>query len=451
MARKLQPLPAAGSVPWREYARLRLESRRDQLKKLIKKEERAVEKEIEKDKRNRAFYPQGRLRYWAWVAPYTCIQIVSMAWFFANMIGTNAVIANIPYVPINVDFLLFLLLLAHFVASATFISVDEMVGINLFGRPVLEAPPGFWIVPWGLMTIIWAERNYRDHRFPGPADAIWRTSTDEQMNRPGGDVPDPGYVRPFIVLSGEPVLSNSDRELRKKDEYNPLDEQLPFEVSYSVRFRPSERFGGIFRIARNLSAKGGSITPRIVDLIHEQADRDMQDTLSLLTIATLQDNRQLANEVFMLTLRLHVLRLGIDIDDSGNGIVDVNPSHETNKAQAGIARAALNKRSTITSAEAEERKKTLYGQGDANAVRLGLEALGDGYSHIAKKAKVKGKDALASETLKHALPGKTFVAGLGGIDQVLGLAGAASRFFSKDDEAAAPPAPEPQQEGDTQQ
>lgn len=416
-------------LEWRVSARKELEDTIQDLGEQFEAEEKKIKDEEEKDT---SLYPQTPGHYRAIVCLYILVQVVLGYYALFSLTATVISVG----IPVNIGVVVLLLQIFHLANSIRSIEVNDLAGFSFFGRPLHVPKSGPYIVPLWILKLIKADRNYKDVRFPGPADKIFRVSEDVQKGREeGGDMPPEGkdLVRPIFVTTGEPRLTKGDKEkLKESGDWNPLDRQLSVEISYFVRYRPSKDYGGIFRIARNLSAKTEDIDKQIKDLVQEQSWRDMQSVLTRHTPATIIENRDLVNEVFRLKLRLAVMRLGIDIDEKGSGLDDLNPSRETNKAQATVAREQFNKLATITKAEAEGESFALVGAGKGRAEQSRLEGLAKGYKKIKDDLEIDGEDVIASETAKASLDkAKAFVVGTSGIKELFGLVAAGKEALSE--------------------
>jgi regulator of protease activity HflC (stomatin/prohibitin superfamily) len=321
-----------------------------------------------------------------------------------------------------------------------------LAGIEFYGRPLYAPKSGLYVVPLFLLSLSMVSRNYKDVRFPGPADKIFRVSEAVQQSRPdGGDMPPPGsdLVRPIFVTTGEPRLTPEERAKRSEDpNANPLDEQLNIEIAYFVRYRPHEAHGGIFRITRNIG-HSGNLDEEIKNLITEQSERDMKAILTQLTTATIVANWDLVNEVFALKLQASILRLGIQVDPRGGGLDDVNPSRETNTKQADVARARFDRQTTIAKADAEEQKRIREGRGTATARQLALEAEAAGLKKLKEEAGVDGVTATAAEVAKAAFANADSVmAGASsGLTDILGAVRTGTEMLNRGRPATPPNAP----------
>lgn len=385
---------------WHENAKASLSKMKSELGEAIEEEKKKIGEE-EAAKENQHFEPPLPNRYWSTIVAYIALQV------FLSIISIRfmSTVVNVG-LPVNVGWMTLLLQSMHFFSSLRSISVDDLAGFTLFGRPWYIPNPGLYIAPAGVMRTIRASRNYKDKRFPGPSDKVFRVSNEQQRTREGGDIPpkEGGFVRPIFVMTGKPQLTERDKRDAKDNERDPLDQQLSVEISYFVRYRPRQRSGGIFRVARSLSAQTEDIDSRILDLVQEQSERDMKTILSKLTPATIIANWDLVNEVFILKLRLAVMRLGIQIDKhGGGGLVDINVSHDTNDAQARVARALFEKQTKVIAAEAEKIRLEREGSGTASAVLAKLTAEADGRKKMKEALEVSGNDILASETTRNIL------------------------------------------------
>lgn len=370
--------------------------------------------------------------YWATVALYITLQVVlgSYAWL---SLSTEVIPVGIP---INVGVTILILQALHLGGSLKSIGVNDLAGFSLFGRPWFIPKSGLYVVPLWLLKLIRADRNYKDARFPGPANKIFRVSRTQQEAREGGDMPpqEKDMVRPIFVMTGEPRLTKPDlKALKESGEENPLDRQLSVEIAYFVRYRPDQEYGGIFRIARNLASQTGNIDERIKDLVQEQSERDMKAVLSRHTPATIIENWELINKVFVMKLRLVAMRLGIDVDKSGGGLDDLNVSHPTAEAQAEVTREQFRRLATITKAEAEKVKRQKEREGDAAGELAWLNAQAKGRKAMKDALGVEGDAVLASEAVRGILKETDVIlaGGEGGMGDVMRLVkGAQSAFNS---------------------
>lgn len=430
---------AVTESPWRKHARETLEKMRDELRSKVGWDEVVTNPDgtqttthhrgslveaIDAESRSEPAYYENPALYWRIVLSYA---LVHLAIGIPTLIFLTSVVTEVGGITINVGLTVLLLQLAHVLGSIRSIGVDDLAGIDFFGRPVKHVGPGLKFVPWLLLTLTVVRRPYLDVRFPGRPDTIYRTSTELQEKLLGGDIPKEGTVRPILVTTGEPKKITAE-EREELGRTNPLDQQLNIEISYFVRYRPNQEAGGIFRIARNL-ARGGKIDERVRDLVREQSERDIKAILATQTTASLIENLALVNEVFTLRIQEAILRLGIQVDSRGAGLADVNPSHKTNEAQAEAARERFRRAQKILQAEAA-----------AITEQLRLEALAKGYKAIAKATDTDGNAILASETAKAALSEKadTIVLGSEGMAQLLGLVRAGQSMLGRTGQAGTP-------------
>jgi regulator of protease activity HflC (stomatin/prohibitin superfamily) len=376
--------------------------------------------------------PPHPVWYWSTVASYNIAQLTLA--FFA-LFSLTKIVMPIG-IPVNLGIVIFLLQTIHFAMSWHKVDVSHMAGFKLFGRPWYSATNGLYQVPWGIISVVWADRNYKDKRFPGPADKIYRVSSELQTTTPGGDMPPQGrdLFRPIFVLTGEPRFTDKDIGRLKEDSslLNPLDKQLTVEISYFVRYRPDQDYGGIFRIARNLSSETGNIDERIEDLIREQSERDMNAILKRHTTATINENWDLVNEVFIRKLRLSAVRLGIDIPDEGAGLANLNPSHITNEDQANVVRALFKKDAIVTLGEAEGLRLRKVREGEAAGELAWLNAQAAGRKAIKDSLIVDGDAVLASEAVREVLKETDVIlaGGEGGMSDLMRLVKGAQSAFN---------------------
>ena len=445
-----------GNEPWRDYARKSLETELTELRmKLIDDNPQPPQlvpagspppppkkgsliKEVEAETERDGTYKLHQPLYKKVVVVYLLLQL-ALGLLVWSAIGFSKEVDLAKGLPINPGLGVLLLQLIHLCASLKIVKVDDLAGIDLFGKPLHQPKAGLYVVPLFILTLTVTLRNYQDVRFPGPPDKIYRVSEGNQQTEPGGDMPPVGsnLFRPIFVTTGEPNLTPEERAEREKGKTNPLDEQQTIEISYFIRYRPNHENGGIFRLIRNIGGIRGKSAEetreRIVDLLREQSERDIKSIITQQTYATVVENWQLINEVFALKLQESILRLGIQIDPRGAGLDDGNPSRTTNVAQAEVAREQFRRNQAVVKADGQRQITILEGQGKAEAERLRLVALAEGYKKIREDAGVDGEAVLASETAKLALSEKadTLVLGTGGVEQLFGLVKAGQGMLSR--------------------
>ena len=284
-------------------------------------------------------------------------------------------------------------------------------------------------MPLGLLALLKEKRIIRDFLFPGPQEKIFRLTTEQAKKREDGEnIPldkegKPLMVKPIFITTGKPRGDVSDKS-------DTLDRQFTIDVSWFIQLRMSDKHGGIFRIYRNIG-RGEDAWEQAENLIKEQGVRALRGIFTTLTPATIIANEKLVSDVFALILTEIMMRRGFQVMDGG--ITDLNISHETNIAlQEAQTRAPLKKLATIIEAEGERDRLTEIGKGVAEAERLRLVALGEGYKRIRDATGVSGEAALASETAKIVLANSdTVLIGTDGLREALGFLVTAKSFFER--------------------
>ncbi len=438
---------AATPLPWRELAKKRLTDELAELRTGLADDIKKIETETAAD----GTYTVRSFAYLVIVGIYLVAQLVLGGVALYNVLVEVKLADGFAIYPM---LMLLLLQALHLGVSLRTIKVDDLSGIDFFGRPLFEPKTGLYVVPLFILTLTITNRNYRDVRFPGHPDKIFRISAEAQQASPTGDMPPAGndLVRPIYVTTGEPALTPNEHKERKTGTENPLDEQLNIEVAYFVRYRPNQEHGGIFRLIRNIGGIRGKTAEEtrtvIEDLLREQSERDIKSILTQQTYATTVENWALVNEVFALKLQQSILRLGIQVDPRGAGLDDANPSHVTNEAQMEVARERFRRNQTVIKADGDGKRIVTLGRSNAEADKLRLEALAKGYEKIKTGLGVDGDAVIASETVKAALSEKTdtLVLGTGGIEQLFGLVKAGQGMLTKKTPAQ-PPADNGQTQG----
>lgn len=437
-----EPNDPERKLSWRDYARQKLRNQEKRLTKVVVNDETPglgdgpkgiLEKIIEEETERDRTYLERKKMYWAVVVLYIVTQcaVAGLMWWFG---GLSSIAFPTGGVAINIGLTMWLLQVIHLAASVKTVGVEDLPGIDFFGRPLCQPKPGLYVIPYFLLALTRANRNYRDVRFPGHPDKIFRVSEEEQKQRVGGDMPPVDSVRPIFVTTGEPRLNKEDEKKKKEGEWNPLDDQQSIEYSIFVRYRPLERHGGIFRLTRNLGIRGKNpeeIDDIIKDLMREQSERDSKEIITQHSYVTLTENLALVNKVFALRLQAALMRLGIQVDLNGAGLVDLNPSRGTNVDQAEARRAGLRRQKTIIDADAEEQKRHREGRGTAKA-----------YAEIKKRADVDGEAVIASDTAKVALKdADSVVVGTAGVSELFGLVQAGKDMLTRTKQAKQPATP----------
>ena len=430
---------ATPTLPWRELAKKRLTDELAELRIGLADDIKKIEEETAAD----GTYTVRSFAYRVIVGVYLVAQLVLGGVALHNVLVEVKLAEGFAIYPM---LMLLLLQALHLGISLRTIKVDDLAGIDFFGKPLFEPKTGLYVVPRFILTLTITNRNYRDVRFPGHPDKIFRISAEAQRTSPTGDMPPAGddQVRPIYVTTGEPTLTPDECKERKAGNENPLDEQLNIEVSYFVRYRPNQEHGGVFRLIRNIGGIRGKTAEEtrtvVEDLLREQSERDIKSILTQQTYATTVENWALVNEVFALKLQQSILRLGIQVDPRGAGLDDANPSHVTNEAQMEVARERFRRNQTVIKADGDGKRIVTLGRSNAEADKLRLEALAKGYEKIKVGLGVDGDAVIASETVKAALSEKTdtLVLGTGGIEQLFGLVKAGQGMLAKKTSAQPP-------------
>ncbi|OGG47264.1 hypothetical protein A2671_01855 [Candidatus Kaiserbacteria bacterium RIFCSPHIGHO2_01_FULL_49_13] len=415
-----KPLRPENLTKWRDIAKWDLIDR----KTALESEVGGLLAQLKKDAHDEpSLYPRPWI-YAMVIGLYLGVQI-ALAW----VIWSHFSHVSIGGIPVDLRYTVLVLQMLHFALSWRSVEVDALAGIDFFGRPALLPEPGPILVPRGLLRLSREARPYQDIRFPGDPNKIWRVSSKKQDETPGGDMPPleqqkEHVVRPIIALTGEP---RGVVEVQRGEERNPLERQLAVEFAYFARYRLSTLHGGIFRIHRNVGRT--DIHGRIKDLLREQGDTELRSILSSQTAATVIENWDLIKEVLTLKFTVVVMRWGVDMHQGS--LVDMNPSHETNEAQARVARADFDRMSTIIAADAESQATIKKGGGLAEAERLRLFAQAAGIKKIMGDTGVSGETVFAAETAKDALKNAdTVVVGASsGMADLIGLVEAGKKLF----------------------
>ena len=337
-------------------------------------------------------------------------------------------------VPVNAWFVLTILLLAYTAAGIRLVSLDELAGIKFLGRALKIPNAGLWLILPGPMLLYKIGRQYRDDRYPSKdPNKIYRVSSDEQSKTPGGDSIPPdmlaqGYVRPFYLVSGSPDTKEKGAE---EAIVEPLHNRMVIDVQWTIRYRPNEENGGIFRILRNLMSGNEPFDERAKDLTQENAEQVILEMVGSLTPAQITGNKDLFNRVLTMRLRVAFLRLGIYVDNAA--LLEVNASHKTHEAIAGVPRAEANRITTEINAEADRIRLAKEGQGRGEARHAELNGEAQGILALMKETGLSGEQILASETAQKALKDGDLVLGLDGVKELFGLFGTATKRLRRTD------------------
>ena len=176
---------ATPTLPWRELAKKRLTDELAELRIGLADDIKKIEEETAAD----GTYTVRSFAYRVIVGVYLVAQLVLGGVALYNFSVEVELADGFAIYPM---LMLLLLQALHLVASLRTIKVDDLAGIDFFVRPLFEPKTGLYVVPRFILTLTITNRNYRDVRFPGHPDKIFRISAEAQQKSPTGDMPPAG-------------------------------------------------------------------------------------------------------------------------------------------------------------------------------------------------------------------------------------------------------------------
>lgn len=290
-------------------------------------------------------------------------------------------------------------LILYTVASLSSVGPTELGAILIFGKPVQEVGSGLQLVPIFFCTLVKETRLVVQDQFPGDPEKVDKTDSD---------ITAPGKVSPIRVTCG--ASGGTD---------DPIDIRMTVEVSLLSRYRIE---------------KGQFLTFLTTIGSTEEARRQIRDTVEAVLkseFAKKSPKEILADYANInLILRTAVETLtnswGIKVEDVQ--IVDIDLGKKVNQSLRDVPAALLQKKVTLTNAEAEMQKRIKEGKGSAEAQKLFLQAQAVGYKKIANELGItEGALILSLQTMKESfekanysvIPGSDAFAFAAGLSETL--------------------------------
>lgn len=319
---------------------------------------------------------------------------VNVIWLGVGVITNfNKVISIIFGQTWDWGFALILVNILFIIASIKIVGPTEKGARTFLGMIVDIHNPGPVFIPLGICGLEKAPRNNIQSELPSDPENIFR-----------GDGPvEKGKFPPIRIPFGPP--SEGD-DIPTND---PLNCRMTQEVVPVVTWRIKE-FGQFIKAIGNV----------------EEAKRQMEDAsiamlleeFSTVTPAKVLKNLPYYNNKLKIAIRKRIGDegtpewWGVEFIDAE--IKAINFGHTLNSAIQGIPEAATKATAVALTAEGEKKRRSLEGEGSANAEILMLQARTKGMKDMAKELGVTGGTVLGAETARGITnnPGqKTIIAG----------------------------------------
>lgn len=341
--------------------------------------------------------PEAPIEVYRWVY-FAALAATVLIGFYIGHIFTYLTF-TIGEVEWNVGYLMWTLGAFLLVTRVSVVGPENMMGIEVLGIPtiVVSGAPVI-IVPVVMQALVFS-RGTIQMELPDEPENIYR-------NEDKGPVPE-GKVPPIRITfaEGKTTAPNLDTD-------DPLNRRLTTEVSAFVRFR-IERFWDFYvRIGDTVEAR-----KQLADMTIS----DMQERLAQLTVAQTLLQLETLNEAFDELIRNNTQHWGIELIDARIKLLGL--SHKLNESIQSISENTAKKQATILTAEGEERKRTLEGQGAANAVGAEILARAEAMKTMAGDLGIAGKDVLGAETARTigSSPSSKIIVGADGMRELAGL------------------------------
>lgn len=251
------------------------------------------------------------------------------------------------------------------------IGPEEYVGVQLLGKPTIVVTGGPLLVPPLLFTETHLPRRTQQMELPDEPERIFRNDHDQP-------VPD-GMKPPIRVTFAQGTTTGSGTN------DDPLDQRLTVEVSPFVRFRIRDFWTFFVRIGDMNEARR-----QLSDL----AISELQTELAQLTVAQALKEKSRIDKGLDNLIRKESEKWGIEI--ATVGLKPFGIPKRVNESIANVAKAVSDKRTTVIAADGKAYDLTKVGEGEANAIKLKLNAETEGLAKRATDLKVEGADVLGA-------------------------------------------------------
>lgn len=263
------------------------------------------------------------------------------------------------------------LVLLHFVLSFRTVGPTQLGAVLFFGEPIQEVGSGPKIVPFFSCSLVKETRLVIQDQFPGDP---------EQIDKRDVDVPEEGKVAPIRVPTGEGTGSD-----------DPIDRRMTLEVTLLSRYRIEK---GQFIIFLTTIGSTTEARRQIRDTVEAFLKIEFAKRSPMQILADLAD----INKILREAVEKDTDSWGIQVENVQ--LVDNDLGKKVNQSLRDVPSALLQKKVTVTNAEAEKRKLVLEGEGVADARQKFLFAEADGRQAFLeaeaigfeRMAKAAGKD-----------------------------------------------------------
>lgn len=306
-----------------------------------------------------------------------------------------------------------LIILVHIILSIRMVDVDEVAGVEFWGRPLRVVNPGLVLIPLGIFQLRKVTRRVQQREIPAEDKYLYRGEGDVV---PEGTIPplrithagkmEPAQIRELKKLyPGDLELfwvgNEEVREKKKAEEQttDPLQTRLTVEWKYFYRFRiDPKRCWDFFQ---NI---GGDDDLREV---HKQLEDTLTSTLvgilQIMDLSTALANQNWVSDKLKINGEKLLKEWGVDLETAR--VKNPALSKTLNTAILSVSTATLTATAKSAEADGERQRLEKVGAGQAQATLLMLTAEADGLAKRAATAKTEeGKFVSALDTLGKVLP-----------------------------------------------
>lgn len=256
--------------------------------------------------------------------------------------------------------------LSHLWLSLKYVKENELGGVLFYGRPV-SLVSGLVLVPIGLLNLKTLPKTLNQDQFPGDPQIVWK-SPDEAYFKLEKEERD-RYVLPIRALTATP---------KETDTRSILNTQMTVEVTFYVKWTIEQFWIFLVRI--------GAVE-ELIRQLRDSGERVLVQQIAALTPLEIQPNLNTINTALCNELEKITQDSGIRINEAAMLSPDLtrdvnvamrNIAVEKARAQQLIVQAEASAQATILTAEAEKKRLSLEGDGNAHATQAELGALAEG-------------------------------------------------------------------------
>lgn len=321
----------------------------------------------------------------------------------------------------NTGILIWVFGLLHFAAGVRIIGPNDFAAILVLGYPTIVVTGRLIVVPPGIFLLVLFTRQTTQNELPAEPDKIFRDE-DKQA------VPE-GMKPPIRITFANP--DPKDIKAKTVDPSDPLEQRTTNEVSIFVRWRIIEPWDFYVNI--------GNIDEATRQL-EDTSVRFLQEKLTKMTPSQAFKSLHEINEELDNLIRKKTDSWGIQLIDASIKLIGL--SRSLNTSIQAIAQSKAAKQSAIITAEGEEQKLTLEGQGRANAVQAEIDARTKGMKKMAGDLDVD-EELIVGAEMARAIgqsPSEKIIIGTQGFTELVGI-GKAIAGISGNRPAATPGTP----------